>query len=248
MVHKPRQLRPSWFLRLAFAALGCGLLMQSTRANIHDQQPSATWGTSSVDLATATGTVTQLSCARNLEITLKTSSGVLHLHDQPGVHVNFIVANSPEGFDPCKSLSGRRVTVQYKPDDKKGKSNTIYTLRIYAPGEAEVPDAPKTPAVKTLKANTEEREHPTVTTEAEGVVKSASCSGQEMNLVLVDRDVELKLRARDYTRISIEEDVPFQARKFDPCSQLAGHEAKITFVINQTKSSDGEIQSIEVVK
>jgi len=240
--------RPLRLTILTIAALACAFPAHTARAAGFFWQSAATAGASTAELSSATGTVMKLNCARNLEIELKTSTGVVHLHDQPGVHVNFIVTNSPEGFDPCKSLSGRRVTVQYKPDDKKGKSNTIYSLRAYAPGEAEVPDAPRTPVVKTLKADTEEREHPTVTTEAEGVVKSASCSGQEMNVVLVDRDVELKLRARDYTRISIEEDVPFQARKFDPCSQLAGHEAKITFVINQTKSSDGEIQSIEVVK
>jgi hypothetical protein len=237
-----------WFGGVAVLALAFDFLTHPARAAGYTWQSAANPGASAAELFSATGTVMKLNCARNLEIELKTSTGVLHFHDQPGVHVNFIGTNSPEGFDPCKLLSGRRVTVQYKPDDKKGKSNTIYTLRVYAPGEAEVPDAPRQPAVKTLKADLQEREHPTVTTEGEGLVKSVSCSGQEMNLVLLDHDVELKLRARDYARISIEEDVPFQTGNFEPCHQLAGHEAKITFVIAEGKGYDGEIQSIEVLK
>jgi len=200
------------------------------------------------DLTSATGTVTQLSCARNLEIELKTATVVLHLHDQPGVHVKFLMTSPPAGFDLCKSLKDKRVTVQFKPDDKKGKSNTIYTLRIYAPGEAELPDAPRKPAAPVLTPTPQEREHPTVTTEDEGTVKSVSCTGNEMKLVFLVHDVEFTLRARDFTRVSIEEDVPFETKKFDPCAQLSGHDAKITFVIVEGKAYDGDIQSIEVLK
>ncbi|HXZ12959.1 MAG TPA: hypothetical protein VEG64_11230 [Candidatus Sulfotelmatobacter sp.] len=228
--------------------VSCALIGSPAFGQGQTQESTANSGTNAGDLSSVTGTVTQLSCARNLEIHLKTASGVIHFHDQPGVHVQFIMTNQPEGFDPCKSLNGRRVTVQYKPDDKKGKSNTIYTLRVYAPGEAEIPDSPRQPAMKTLKTDLQAKEHPTVTTEAEGAVKSVSCSGQEMKVVLLDHDVELKLRARDFTRISVEEDVPFQSGNFDACHQLAGHEAKITFVIAEAKGYDGDIQSIEVLK
>jgi hypothetical protein len=205
-------------------------------------------GASAPELSAATGTVTQSNCVRNLQIELKTAAGVLHLHDQPGVHVKFMMTSPPAGFDPCKSLKDKRVTVQYKPDDKKGKSNTIYSLRIYAPGETEAPAAPQLPAAAKLAPAPRENEHPTVTTTDEGTVKLASCAGNELDLVFLDHDVEFNLRARDYTRVSIEEDVPFQAGKFDPCTQLSGHDAKITFVILEGKAYDGEIQAIEVLK
>jgi hypothetical protein len=244
---------------LAAAISACPLLVTASgRANyqataaggksVEQGTASADPTASAADLSSVTGTVTKLSCVRNLEIELKTAAGALHFHDQPGIHVKFIMTNPPPGFDPCKSLQDKRVTVQYKPDDRKGKHNTIYTLRIYAPGEAELPDAPQKPAGVTLKPNLQEREHPTVSTADEGTVKSANCTGNELRLVFLDHDVELNLRARDYTRISIEEDVPFQTGQFNPCAQLSGHDAKITFILIEGKTYDGEIQSIEVLK
>jgi hypothetical protein len=56
------------------------------------------------------------------------------------------------------------------------------------------------------------------------------------------------LHARDYTRVEISEDVPFEAGEFRPCTDLSGKTAKITFVTVDRKKYDGEIQSIEVEK
>jgi hypothetical protein len=85
-----------------------------------------------------------------------------------------------------------------------------------------------------------------VKVDAEGEVSDVTCSGAEMRLKITARNGTFRLHARDYTRVDISEDVPFQAGEFKPCTELEEQTAKITFVTVERKSYDGEIQSIEV--
>jgi hypothetical protein len=85
-------------------------------------------------------------------------------------------------------------------------------------------------------------------TDAEEEVSDVNCSGLEMMLKICASNDKFKLHARDYTRIEISEDVPFQAGEFKPCAELSGKTAKITFITVDRKPYDGEIQSIEVEK
>jgi hypothetical protein len=82
--------------------------------------------------------------------------------------------------------------------------------------------------------------------DAEGGISDVTCSGVEMRLKIAARNGTFRLHARDYTRVDISEDVPFQAGEFKPCTELDGKTAKITFVTVEHKTYDGEIQSIEV--
>lgn len=82
--------------------------------------------------------------------------------------------------------------------------------------------------------------------DAEGEVSYVTCSGVELRLKITARNETFRLHARDYTRVDISEDVPFQAGEFKPCTELEGKTAKITFVTVERKSYDGEIQSVEV--
>ena len=84
--------------------------------------------------------------------------------------------------------------------------------------------------------------------DAEGEVSDVNCSGVEMMLKISASNGKFKLHARDYTRVEISEDSPFQAGEFKPCAELSGKTAKITFVTVDRKAYDGEIQSIEVEK
>ena len=45
-----------------------------------------------------------------------------------------------------------------------------------------------------------------------------------------------------------EQGVAFDAGDFHACTQLQGRRAKITFVVVDGKTYDGEIQSVEIVK
>ncbi len=82
--------------------------------------------------------------------------------------------------------------------------------------------------------------------DAEGGVSDVTCSGVEMRLKIAASNGTFRLHTRDYTRVDISEDVPFQAGEFKPCTELDGKTAKITFVTVERKNYDGEIQSIEV--
>jgi hypothetical protein len=48
--------------------------------------------------------------------------------------------------------------------------------------------------------------------------------------------------------VPVEKDVAFDSGDFQICTQLQGHSAKITFVVADGKTYDGEIQSVEVLK
>ena len=84
--------------------------------------------------------------------------------------------------------------------------------------------------------------------DVEGEVSDVNCSGVEMMLRISASNSKFKLHARDYTRVEISEDLPFQAGEFKPCAELNGKTAKISFVTVDRKAYDGEIQSIEVEK
>jgi hypothetical protein len=56
------------------------------------------------------------------------------------------------------------------------------------------------------------------------------------------------LHARDANRVPVEQDLAFDSGDFRICTQLQGHSAKITFVVSDSKTYDGEIQSVEVLK
>jgi hypothetical protein len=99
--------------------------------------------------------------------------------------------------------------------------------------------SPPQPALKTT-------DHTKI--EAEGKVSDVSCTGVELLLRIEARNGKFRLHARDYTRVDISEDVPFQAGEFQPCAELNGKTALITFVTVERKKYDGEIQAIEVEK
>jgi hypothetical protein len=82
--------------------------------------------------------------------------------------------------------------------------------------------------------------------DAEGAVSDVTCAGVEMRLKIAAPNGTFRLHARDYTRVDIYEDVPFQAGEFKPCTELDGKTAKITFITVEHKTYDGEIQTIEV--
>jgi hypothetical protein len=82
----------------------------------------------------------------------------------------------------------------------------------------------------------------------EGNVTHVLCSGNELTLNLDAGERALILHARDATRVQFEQDVAFDAGDFQPCTQLNGRTAKITFVGVHGKTYDGEIQSVEVLK
>ncbi|MGA8223590.1 MAG: hypothetical protein WB780_18215 [Candidatus Acidiferrales bacterium] len=197
------------------------------------------------DLSTATGIVSQVSCAGGLKIHLETPEGTRSLRTQPGTPFRITApTRAQENINPCKSLKGLHVSVQFTPDDTKLMTGTMHRIQILPPGGQPGAGAPAGAPHKEAPL----KGPPTVTTTSEGTVKTAQCSGKELKVTLTVRDVDFKLHARDWTRVEIQEEVAFQAGEFNPCTELQGKDAKITYVLVEKKSYDGEIQAIEVEK
>jgi hypothetical protein len=83
---------------------------------------------------------------------------------------------------------------------------------------------------------------------SEGTVGDVVCTGNEMDVHFSAANSHIRLHARDITRVRVELDVPFDAGEFQPCTQLSGRTARITYVVAEHKRYNGEIQAIEVEK
>lgn len=192
----------------------------------------------------ATGTVSQVSCAGGLKIQLDSADGTRTFRRQPGTAFRITApTRAQENINPCTSLKGLRVTVQFIPDDEKEMTGTMERVQILPPEE---------PANTVLPASQPHKEaRPKgplmVATTSEGIVKEVRCDGKELRITFVVRDVEFKLHARDYTRLEIDEGTALQTRTYNPCTKLNGHQATVTYVLVEKKPYDGEMQAIAVV-
>jgi hypothetical protein len=79
-----------------------------------------------------TGVVTKLACNPAIQMEVTASSAAIYrLRIVPGGSFRIETAGPPpEGFNPCSSFKGLRVTVHYEPDDAAGKSGKIDVLEI----------------------------------------------------------------------------------------------------------------------
>lgn len=97
--------------------------------NSGDEAPAASRGRQEV-----TGIVSQLSCNPAIQLQVTSPEGAYRLYTVPGGQFRIVMASKPPaGFNPCSSIRGLRVTVQFEPDDAKGRSGTIETLEILGP-------------------------------------------------------------------------------------------------------------------
>lgn len=192
----------------------------------------------------ATGIVSQVNCAGGVKIQLDTPEGTRTLRIQTGTPFRITAPTHVQAnLNPCTSLKGLHVTVQFIPDDEKGLSGAIERVEIL-PAD----DAPKANSlVASPRKEEASKASPTVTTTSEGTVNSVKCDGKELLITLAVRGVDFKLHSRNFTRLEIEDEaVAFQTKTFDPCTQLNGKNAIVTYVLVEKKSFDGEIMAIEV--
>ena len=199
------------------------------------------------NLQEATGRVTELSCMNGLKMKVETAAGPLTLALIPARNCGFGWRSKPSGpFNPCTALKGQRVTVEYESKDASAKTGSLQSVTVLAAAAGDAAGAPDLPAARRLGGETSS--HETVSASADGTVEQVSCNGNEMMLKLDAGEAAFTLHARDASRVPVEQDVAFDAGDFTICSQLQGHSAKVTFVVADGKTYDGEIQSVEVLK
>lgn len=202
--------------------------------------PTASAGT----LREATGMVTKLSCMSGLKFELDTDAGTLTLHVKPGAQYQIQMKTRSSGpFNPCTAVQGQRVKVEYQPVGTSGKIGEVESLTVLGSASG---DAATSGSVRRLGVGAEHGAP--VTASAEGSVTQVQCNGNELTVNLDAGERAFILHARDATRVQFEQDVAFDAGDFQPCKQLSGRQVKITFVMVDGKTYDGEIQGVEVLK
>lgn len=192
-----------------------------------------------------TGTVTQGICRdRQLEIQVSTSSGSMRFHATRGEY-RLIVPRSLAGtFRPCAQIKGQQVAVRYRADSESGDDGTILVLRVLAAGDSAAGD-PSSPRVSTRRRSAGTVDQTGATT-AEGKVTEVTCTGSEMLLRVAVGTAQITLHARDYSRVTYDQDVGFDTKEFQACTQLKDRTASITYTPVNNKPYTGEIQSVEI--
>jgi tetratricopeptide (TPR) repeat protein len=227
----------------------------ATASSPSDTQDSA--GTQAVsddashaaNLREATGLVTKLSCMNGLKFELDTGTGTLTLRVKPGAQYHIKVMARPSGpFNPCTAIQGQRVTVEYQPVGSSGKMGEVESLTVQAVASGDGGGVSAGNSGGGRRLGVEGAHAEPVKSSAEGEVTQVLCNGHELTLNLDAGDGTYILHARDATRVQFEQDVAFDAGNFEPCTQLKGREAKVTFVTVGGKTYDGEIQGVEVLK
>jgi hypothetical protein len=201
-----------------------------------------------------TGYVTDSVCAGKGErIDVKTSTGILHLRGPASGELPIEDATQlPEGFNPCKSLKGQRVSVRYASDDLREGNGTITSLRLLPPGEVNSAEGPIAPVAQTVSSSSSSDAStaaliPDAEMTAEGRVTDVTCTGNEIVVKIATQKRQFTLHTRDYTRLNYDDDrKSFEDKDFPACTELKGRVAAIEFIVVEGKPYDGEMRNVEI--
>jgi hypothetical protein len=196
----------------------------------------------------AAGVVSQLGCrAREVDMQIAAAGSTVRLHAQAG-NFRVVMASRPANFRICTSLKGLHAEVQYTPEESNIQKGTLLWLRVESPDERAYDPRPASPASKPGEPleNLGSKGDPTETQTAEGKVTDVVCTGNEMKVTIASGNTPLTLYARDYKRVVYDDDAAFETRDYEPCANLKGHRASITYVVVLDKPYSGIIQSVEV--
>jgi tetratricopeptide (TPR) repeat protein len=96
-----------------------------------ESQPSAPDSAGSGNAKQVTGVVTKLSCDPAMRLQVTAADGAYDLFTVPGEQTRFeATSRPPAGFNPCSSLKGLRVTVEYDPDSAQPHKGKLKMLDI----------------------------------------------------------------------------------------------------------------------
>jgi hypothetical protein len=192
----------------------------------------------------AAGTVTQTVChGRQIEMDVATPDGAMHFRAARGEFRLMLPPRLASAFDVCSQLKGQRVAIRYTKGGE-GEDARLLALRVFPPGAASRSGG------STMQASSERRARPdlapTTTATAEGKVTQVTCTGNEMLLKIATGNAEITLHARVYSRVTYDQDVGFDTKEFQACTQLKDRNASITYTAVAGRPYSGEIQSVEV--
>lgn len=176
----------------------------------------------------AQGTVANDSCTDGIAFDIETDKGVLHLRGTRGGFAIVINGAAKPNINPCE-LNGTQVEVQYSLDEGKTDSGVIRLLQFTTPGEG--------------------LSLPPGTALGDGEVSSVVCKENEMRLTLVlSSGKSVLLHSADYTKIRYLAGANSSLGDIEPCSELKGRAAKVTYSVTPGKPFAGEMRTIVVGK
>jgi hypothetical protein len=196
----------------------------------------------------AAGVVSQLGCrAREIDMQIAAAGSTVRLHAHAG-DFRVVMASRPANFRICTSLKGLHAEVQYTPEESNIQRGTLLWLRVESPDERAYDPRPASATSKpgAPMENLGSKGDPTETQTAEGKVTDVVCTGNEMKVTIASGNTPLTLYARDYKRVVYDDDAAFETHDYEPCTNLKGHRATITYVVVLDKPYAGIIQSVEV--
>ena len=200
----------------------------------------------------ATGYVTDSVCTgKSQRIDVKTSTGTVHLRTPiTGVMPIDDSPEVPAGFNPCKSLKGQRVRVQFTAE--RDGTGTITSLHLLPPGEvnsAEGPIAQPTPPAAASSSTAPAPLVPDAQMTAEGRVTDVTCNGNDLIVKITTDKRQFTLHARNYTRLTFDDDRrSFVDQEFPACTDLKGRVAAIDFIVVEGKPYDGDMRHVEILR
>ncbi|MGA8873042.1 MAG: tetratricopeptide repeat protein [Candidatus Acidiferrales bacterium] len=96
-----------------------------------ETQPSGPPPAARTNAQQVTGTVAKVTCNPAMRLQVTASDGTYDLYTVPGEQTRFeATSQPPAGFNPCSSLKGLRVTIQYDADGAKSRKGKIELLEI----------------------------------------------------------------------------------------------------------------------
>jgi tetratricopeptide (TPR) repeat protein len=199
------------------------------------------------DVEEATGIVIKGSCEMGgPRMDLKTDAGTLVLHAPVSGGIQILMKKPPAGFNPCSSLTGARVNVRYMPAASADSAGTLRQIEVLQFAGAAGEQPPSAGDAAESEGSFDPSAAPGDKTTLEGKVTDLTCSGTELRLTILARGRKFELRARDYSRIELEQETPFESGDFALCTDLLGHQAIVLAVVTNHKPYYGDITSIEV--
>lgn len=176
----------------------------------------------------AQGTVANDSCADAVTFDLKTDNGVLHLRGTRGGFAIVVDGGTKPDINPCE-MNGVQVEVRYSADEGKTDSGVIRLLQFRVPEQG--------------------LSLPPGTALDDGTVSNVVCKGNDMRLTLVlSSGKSVLLHSIDYTKIRYLAGANSSLGDIEPCSELKGRAAKITYSVTSGKPFAGEMRTIIVGK
>lgn len=184
-----------------------------------------------------TGVARDVKCMPLLHFKVVSDAGTFAVREEKDAEYKMLVEGSEDkSFDPCGSLEGRDVTVNFYTDEDEKTAGVIYLLRVLRHDDRDS---------RTLRGNAPGG---ATVLAAEGSVSNLTCNGNEMWVTLSIDGRPQSLHSKDLTTIVFTAGTHTAVGNMTPCTDLKGRTIKIGYIPSDQPKSVGEIQAIIIEK